>query len=323
MKIGDKVRFLYGQEEGIIVQFIDDKTAEVEIEEGFPIPVLKKELVVVATEESKFFGKKTEKPPTEVERLLAHGHILGNDHVLFTFTEEDGGSTYRTHVVNDSPHQVLFSIFELGHEGKRGVECGLLLPGQKQFIDTRSFSEFPKWNPLEIHLSFFRKGLHEQRSSVERTISFRAGSFFKKRVRVEQLKGEAIVYRLEGEEIKVDAQKLQERLSQGPVLTAPESFAVSSGKAQEVDLHIEALRPDHVHIPSSEILGIQLQAFEKALDQALLTRANSLTLIHGVGNGVLKTEIHKRLSEMSHLYKHYKDAHKEKFGYGATLVQFH
>ena len=51
MKLGDKVRFIHGKEQGQIVKLIDQKQVEVEIEDGFRIPVLKTELVVVASEE--------------------------------------------------------------------------------------------------------------------------------------------------------------------------------------------------------------------------------------------------------------------------------
>ena len=41
MKLGDKVRFIHGKEQGQIVKLIDQKQVEVEIEDGFRIPVLK------------------------------------------------------------------------------------------------------------------------------------------------------------------------------------------------------------------------------------------------------------------------------------------
>ena len=51
MKIGDKIRLLHDKEEGIIRRIIDSSTVEVEIEDGFLIPVLKNEIVPIAPEE--------------------------------------------------------------------------------------------------------------------------------------------------------------------------------------------------------------------------------------------------------------------------------
>ena len=53
MNIGDKVRMLHGTEEGIIRKIVDKRMVEVEIEDGFLIPVLKNEIVVIAPEEKK------------------------------------------------------------------------------------------------------------------------------------------------------------------------------------------------------------------------------------------------------------------------------
>jgi dsDNA-specific endonuclease/ATPase MutS2 len=47
---------------------------------------------------------------------------------------------------------------------------------------------------------------------------------------------------------------------------------------------------------------------------------DEITFIHGVGNGIMRMEIHKRLSKNPQV-QFFKDAMKEKFGYGATLVK--
>ena len=51
MNIGDRVRLLHEKEEGVIRNIIDNRLVEVEIEDGFIIPVLKKELVLIASHE--------------------------------------------------------------------------------------------------------------------------------------------------------------------------------------------------------------------------------------------------------------------------------
>jgi dsDNA-specific endonuclease/ATPase MutS2 len=47
---------------------------------------------------------------------------------------------------------------------------------------------------------------------------------------------------------------------------------------------------------------------------------DEIVFIHGVGNGILRMEIHKRLGKHAYV-QFFKDAMKEKFGYGATLVK--
>ncbi|RUA33472.1 MAG: DNA mismatch repair protein MutS, partial [Bacteroidetes bacterium] len=67
-------------------------------------------------------------------------------------------------------------------------------------------------------------------------------------------------------------------------------------------------------------LKIQLAKFEEKLNEAFMAGLDEIIFIHGVGNGVLRNNIHKQLSQHQNI-QFFKDAHKEKFGYGATLVK--
>ena len=58
MNVGDKVRFLKGQEEGIITRFLEGDLVEVEIEDGFQVPMVRNELVLIAKEEDQYFSNK-------------------------------------------------------------------------------------------------------------------------------------------------------------------------------------------------------------------------------------------------------------------------
>ncbi|TGE29126.1 Smr/MutS family protein [Hymenobacter metallicola] len=57
MNVGDRVRLLTGREEGIITRLLDNELVEVAIDNDFTIPVLRREVVVVAAEETKAFGQ--------------------------------------------------------------------------------------------------------------------------------------------------------------------------------------------------------------------------------------------------------------------------
>ena len=62
------------------------------------------------------------------------------------------------------------------------------------------------------------------------------------------------------------------------------------------------------------ILNIQLSEFNTCLESAVISGAEQITFIHGVGNGILRNKIHKILSQYPHI-KYFEDAKKEKFGY--------
>ncbi len=57
MNVGDRVRLLTGTEEGIVTRLLDSELVEVAIDNDFTIPVLRREVVVVAADESKNFDR--------------------------------------------------------------------------------------------------------------------------------------------------------------------------------------------------------------------------------------------------------------------------
>ena len=62
MNVGDRVRLLTGTEEGIITRLLDPELVEVAIDNDFTIPVLRRELVLVAAEEGQAFRRPAPEP---------------------------------------------------------------------------------------------------------------------------------------------------------------------------------------------------------------------------------------------------------------------
>jgi len=60
--------------------------------------------------------------------------------------------------------------------------------------------------------------------------------------------------------------------------------------AKSIDLHIEKLSPTHTNALPERILSIQLEKLEAYLDDADNAGLKFLTIIHGKGTGVLKSE---------------------------------
>ena len=69
MNIGDKVRALHEDIEGYISKFLPNDIIEVEIEDGFGIPVHKKELVIVSSQEAEFFEEGTVVPKKPIPKI--------------------------------------------------------------------------------------------------------------------------------------------------------------------------------------------------------------------------------------------------------------
>ncbi len=88
-----------------------------------------------------------------------------------------------------------------------------------------------------------------------------------------------------------------------------------------VDLHIEKLIDDWQGKSSLEILNIQLKEFEKWYHLAVTHKQQAFTVIHGVGKGKLKEEIHSLLKVRKEV-KSFINQYTNSFGYGATEIFF-
>ncbi len=88
-----------------------------------------------------------------------------------------------------------------------------------------------------------------------------------------------------------------------------------------VDLHIEKLTESWKSMSNAEILQYQVNEFEKYYDLALAHRQPMLTVIHGLGSGRLRDEIHGLL-RLRKPVKSFVNQYDPRYGYGATEIYF-
>ena len=88
-----------------------------------------------------------------------------------------------------------------------------------------------------------------------------------------------------------------------------------------VDLHIEKLSDNWKHLSNFEILTIQLNEFQKCYDLSVAHKQPTLVMIHGVGTGKLRDEIHDLLKTKKEV-KTFINQYDPRFGYGATEIFF-
>jgi len=86
----------------------------------------------------------------------------------------------------------------------------------------------------------------------------------------------------------------------------------------EVDLHIEKLVQNFRGMSNFDILNIQMDTVKHKLEFAIKNRLPKMVLIHGVGEGVLKSEIEFFLSRYDNVV--FQEANFQKYGFGATEV---
>jgi dsDNA-specific endonuclease/ATPase MutS2 len=86
----------------------------------------------------------------------------------------------------------------------------------------------------------------------------------------------------------------------------------------EVDLHIEKLVQNFRGMSNFDILNMQMDTVKHKLEFAIKNRLPKMVLIHGVGEGVLKSEIEFFLSRYDNVV--FQEANFQKYGFGATEV---
>ena len=88
----------------------------------------------------------------------------------------------------------------------------------------------------------------------------------------------------------------------------------------EIDLHIEKLVPNKRGMSNYDILNIQTETVKRQMDFALRNRIPKVVFIHGVGEGVLKSELDFLLGRYENIT--FQDGNYQKYGLGATEVYF-
>lgn len=94
-----------------------------------------------------------------------------------------------------------------------------------------------------------------------------------------------------------------------------------SSPRYEVDLHIGQLMDDYRGLSNFEILTIQLREFQHYLDLAIAHHLSSMIVIHGIGKGKLRDEVHEILRHTPQV-KHFINQYDPRYGYGATEIFF-
>lgn len=327
MNIGDRVRSVSGNEEGVIVRFLPANEVEVEIEDGFRIPYLRHDLVVVSAVEKTFFAEEDKpftKQGSDKDQVPAKS-VDAVKGIFLSFTHYND-KILEVHLSNNTDFQLGVVFCEEENKNFHGVFAGQLLSRTSAKIHEVNMDKFERWPIFVFQFIYFKSGRFSQPAPLICRKSFKANSFFKHKKEIPLLSKEGYCFQLDEEEVLIDAAKLKESLAGGKSAhifseTKVDSFTGGKRKQKkEVDLHIEVLVPNHGNMSNAQIISVQLDHFEHELDKAILNGLDEIVFIHGVGAGVLKSAISKRLSGHQSV-AYFQDAHKGKFGFGATLVK--
>jgi hypothetical protein len=90
-------------------------------------------------------------------------------------------------------------------------------------------------------------------------------------------------------------------------------------KKMEVDLHMYELVKSTKNLTNGEMLQMQLRHFHTKMKEAQAKRLTKIVFIHGVGEGVLRSEIRHELRKYENV--EFLDGDYREYGQGATEVR--
>ena len=328
MNIGDKVRMLRAKEQGVITRFLPGNQVEIEIEDGFRIPVMQSELVVVSPLEAERFrpsGQAAEvREAFAPQRPLGQpGQVLASVGLYLAYVPQNDRDV-ALYIVNNTDWEVLFTLAEEREGGYRGIQSATLkAKTQVKINEVYAMAKFEQWPTLLVQALYFRPGSGQPaRMPLVKRMKPRAQAFHKNKQIVPVLGQPGHVFQLDDETTNAGmAPPTSDGLKTAmlsPNEPAPTVVVLVDRPNSVVDLHIEKLLPTgNAGRKPDEIVEIQLRAFEKNLENAIASGMGEITFIHGVGTGKLRQELHRQLSRHPNV-RFFEDAQKQKFGYGAT-----
>lgn len=352
IKIGDNVRFLNAVGGGKVTR-IDEKKGlvYVEDEDGFEVPALERECVVIqaVNEKTNFPVKEFTSKPSQTQSNAFQPEkatVIEKKEIPIVETPEGDTfkallaffpvdikllqtTSYECYLVNDSNY-FLFYNFVVGEKnGRKSVANGIIEPNLQEFLCEIKKDELNDWENLRVQIIPFKKDkVYTEQKAVDLSLKLNAVKFYKLHsfTETEYFDDLCMLINLTEEEQKkqlldINPEKIKEALFEKKEdkrprieLKKPKQFGVI-----EVDLHIDELLDSTSGLSNADMLLHQMEVFHKTLEDNKNKRGQKIVFIHGKGEGVLRSEIEKQLKTRYKTY-YFQDASFREYGFGATMV---
>ncbi len=337
LKTGDIVRFLNEKGEGTVSKIINKTTVAVTISDGFEIPYLISELVLVFDE-----TKAKEKSQPIIIPLIQEEV---KQKIKYTKQERKGiyvafapekindipNSDINVWLINYTEYKILFTYSILQNASFKTIETGSVAAYEPQLIETIDRKILHDFSNFKIDVLFYDEKDHEHQMPISELVKLKPIKLYKENAFCENnfIPEKSLLMCVsylddfnEGipSSQKVDMAKILFQ-KQSPSNTSKQSkpHATNNPNSEmEIDLHIEELIDNFTGMSNFEIVQIQLNNFKNTLDKAINGHYRKLIVIHGVGNGRLKQEVRNILSTYKNV--RFYDGSYAKYGFGATEI---
>lgn len=335
-QVGDKVLLIHSNEEGEVIDIINNKMVTVDVG-GVQFPVYADQI------EYPYFKRFTQKKPEPPKQKLYIDDLKKEkgagikqykveEGIWLSFLpvfdkdvfEDDVVEYFRIYLVNNKPEGFLFD-YHLRFDGKTGFELKNELQPFSDFyihdVQLEELNDSPRFE-FEFRLAVPVKKKAEY---FEASFKIKPKQLFK---RIEELllKQEAsfsyLLMESYPDKIEPDAFDLNKLAAAGfKINNVADAAKHLPAPRSIVDLHIEKITSNWKGLSNYEILSMQLKEFERFYDSALHHLQPNLIVIHGIGEGVLKDEIHELLRHKPEV-KSFVNQYHPLYGFGATEIYF-
>jgi hypothetical protein len=329
-QIGDKVLILHSKEEGEVIDVINDKMVMVDVR-GVKFPAYIDQLdfpYFQKFSQKKLFPEKKQKKYVDDLRTEKTAAPRAVDGVWLTFLpvtdmDEFGDEVVeelKIHLVNRTDEAYHF-IYKLNYFGKTDFELkNELFPFRDFYLHDIPFENLNDSPAFEFDFSLVT-AKKEKAGHYEAFLRLKPKQLFARIDAIRQ-KGEATF----SQQLFASYPDKQEEIHEPFDRTNAGYDAARVRQHLEparsvVDLHIEKITDDWKDLRNHEIVSMQLANFEKYYELALAHVQPSLTVIHGVGSGRLRDEIHELLKHRKEV-KTFVNQYHPAYGYGATEIFF-
>ncbi len=346
-KSGDRVSFL-NDVGGGVVNRTEGGYVYVLTTDGFEIPVSEKELVfsrdfvpgerdqdeprVSVISPKPESPAKEKKRPAEVFTLPANLVSDTPIQVLLGFIPENEGPVFASpvacYLVNDSAYAAFYHIGRKVAGVFQYLDSGYIEPDTKKFIAGFDHTELSKTSDMHVQLVLLSKGRYIPRHPVDEMVNlslvnFSKESFFREN---DYFNEKAVLFGISGDSQLID----RDEITVPPAVKelkskADEGETLRPGKKEpakdtlEVDLHFSEIDQKNSQLAPNAILALQLSRFHSAIEEAISKNMRRVVVIHGLGQGTLKTQIRKELQEKYPSFL-FQDASFKEYGFGATMI---
>jgi hypothetical protein len=335
---------------GIVTTFHGKDQVLVEDEDGFDVPVLISECVVIGEVDRRMENKDPE-PYIPPEKHVAAPKDNSGDKINSIKETPQGErlnislaflpvepqsfiqSSFETYFINESNYFLYINYMNCKNNSWTSRYHGLIEPDTKIFIEEFGKTEINELEHVCVQMIAFKEGhAFSLKNALSVELRLDTVKFYKLHCFTNNVffDDDALIIPL----VENDIPEKQMLVSAADIHQAiferkkeerrtPQPAARSSKPANniiEVDLHINQLLDTTSGMDNAGIIKYQLSKFHETMKANSGKKGQKIVFIHGKGEGVLRSALEKELKTTYKSLCRFQDASFREYGFGATLV---